>query len=44
MCPGTENLMKNIEQGFEDNNIDNITYRQWLTTDISCGNNCTILQ
>jgi hypothetical protein len=28
MCPGTENLIKNIEHRFEDNNIGNITYRQ----------------
>jgi hypothetical protein len=35
MCPGTQNLIKNIEQRFEDNNADNITYRQWMTTDRS---------
>jgi hypothetical protein len=39
MCPGTENLIKNIEKKFEDNNIDNITYWQ-----IKSGNNCAILQ
>jgi hypothetical protein len=35
MCPGTEHLIKNIAQEFEDNNIDSITYRQWMTTDRS---------
>jgi hypothetical protein len=35
MCPEAENLIKNIEQRFEDNNEDNITYRQWMTTDRS---------
>jgi hypothetical protein len=34
MCPGAENLIRNIEQIFEDN-IDNITYRQKMTTDRS---------
>jgi hypothetical protein len=35
MCPGTENLIKNTEQRSEDNNIGNITYIQWMTTDRS---------
>jgi hypothetical protein len=35
MCPGTENLIKNTEKRSEDNNIDNITYKEWLTTDRS---------
>jgi hypothetical protein len=35
MCPGTENLIKSIGQRFEDNNVDNITYRQWMATDRS---------
>jgi hypothetical protein len=34
MCPGTENLIRNIEQRFEDN-IDNISYRQWMIVDRS---------
>jgi hypothetical protein len=24
--------IRKIEQRFEDNNVDNITYRQWITT------------
>jgi hypothetical protein len=35
MCLGTENLIKNIAQEFKDDNIDNVTYRQWMTTDRS---------
>jgi hypothetical protein len=35
MCPGAENLIKNSEQRYEDNSVDNITYRQWMTTDRS---------
>jgi hypothetical protein len=34
MCPGTENLIKNTEQRSKEN-IDNISYRQWMTTDRS---------
>jgi hypothetical protein len=32
MCLGTKDLIRKIEQRFEDNNVDNITYRQWITT------------
>jgi hypothetical protein len=35
MCPETENLIRNTEYMSEDNNIDNITYRQWLISDRS---------
>jgi hypothetical protein len=35
MCPGTKNLIKHIEQRMEDDNIENITYRQRMTTDRS---------
>jgi hypothetical protein len=35
MCPRTENLIKNTEQIFESNNLGNVTYRQWTTTDRS---------
>jgi hypothetical protein len=35
MCPRTENLIKNIEQGLEEYNVVNATYRQWMTTDRS---------
>jgi hypothetical protein len=35
MCTGTENLIKRIEQRFENDNIDNITYKEWKTTDRS---------
>jgi hypothetical protein len=34
MCPGTEYLIKNTEQTFEDN-IDNMSCRQWIATDRS---------
>jgi hypothetical protein len=34
MCPGSENLIKNTEQRFEEY-IDNISYRQWMATDRS---------
>jgi hypothetical protein len=33
MCTGIENLIRNTEQRFEDNSIDSITYRQWMTAD-----------
>jgi ABC-type uncharacterized transport system ATPase subunit len=33
--PGTENRIRNIGQRFEGNNVDNITYIQWVTTDSS---------
>jgi hypothetical protein len=35
MCPETENLIRNTELRSEDDNIDNMTYRQWMTSDIS---------
>jgi hypothetical protein len=35
LCPETKNLIRNTELRFEDDNIDNITYRQWMTSDIS---------
>jgi hypothetical protein len=35
MCPGIKNLIGNIEQKFEDSSIDSLTYRQWMTADIS---------
>jgi hypothetical protein len=34
-CYNTEKIIENTEQRFEDNNIDNVTYRHWMTTDIS---------
>jgi hypothetical protein len=35
MCPGIKNLIRNIEQKFEDGSIDSLTCRQWMTADIS---------
>jgi hypothetical protein len=35
MCSGTENLIKNIEQIFEDSGVDNLNYRKWTNTDRS---------
>jgi hypothetical protein len=32
---GDCDLIINIEQRYENNNIDNITYRQWMTIDVS---------
>lgn len=34
MCAGSENLIRNTEHRSE-NNIDNITYKQWMTIDRS---------
>jgi hypothetical protein len=30
-----KNLIRNIEQKFENSSIDRLTYRQWMTADIS---------
>jgi hypothetical protein len=35
MCLGTEKLVRNTEQRFEENNIDDITCIQWMITDRS---------
>jgi hypothetical protein len=35
MWPGTEKLIRNIEQRFKNSSVDDTTYRQWMTTDRS---------
>ncbi|CAH0391660.1 unnamed protein product [Bemisia tabaci] len=32
-CPGVEGLKKSLERAFEENEIDEISYQQWVTTD-----------
>lgn len=31
-CPGVTNIIEQLEQNFEENFIENITYKQWVTT------------
>jgi hypothetical protein len=40
MISGTENVIRNTEQRYEDYSIDTVTCtdRQWMTTDIDSGN------
>ncbi|GBM24624.1 hypothetical protein AVEN_144375-1 [Araneus ventricosus] len=34
-CPGSENLVQKISDFFNDNGVENITFKQWLSTDKS---------
>jgi hypothetical protein len=34
-CPGSENLEQKISDYFNDNEVENITFKQWISTDRS---------